>query len=917
MKISMKCAAGLEEEIYIASSSQLKLEDTWRHSPAPNAEIASEHTRSEPNTEPDDTATESESDSDDNEATKPGKVPSKRPSRTDILPRKIKRARKSPTLPVDSGTETESSDNDPFIPSTASTAISISTLNNGLEGTSNSGSSSNYDPKRMFPPPPDQAHLGPLHLYSADPAYEARVPASINRQLREYQRDGVRFFHQRWAEGRGGMLGDDMGLGKTIQVIAFLSAALGKTGDSSDMHRRRDRVRALQDEGLARVDLPRADKKWGTCLIICPKTVVGNWERELDTWSYFEYATYLGDKGTRDDVLKDFTMGRLDIVLTAFDTARTNIDLLSDLPWTMVFVDEVHRCKNPSSGITIALNKFSCRVRFGLTGTAIQNGYKELWTLLDWCAPGKVGTQNQWKLAISVPLAEGQAHRATQAQVSKARLLAERLVHRLLPVFFLRRTKALIADQMPRKFDQVVFCPLAKTQLEVYKRFLETKDVQLMTRKDEPCDCGSTKGLTRLLLPHPQRPRVPWKDLVLKYMQLFVEISNHIILICPGFKGETDEQRARRREYVKIAFPGQTIRQADLLHDDSLCGKWNVLSQLLDTWKTEGENKVLIFSKSVKILEMLDDQMRRKNFNFCYMDGKTKQEDRKKASLTRLSYLILIGIQLMIYKHSMDRAYRFGQKRDVNVYRLLGAGALEELIYARQIYKQQQMQIGYEASVQTRYFEGVQGSKTHQGELFGLKNIFKLHETALATKMTIEKANLAEINWALANMDSAPDGMIKDSLPNNERTLADFMLDESVPAPVNDNISDVLNGAGVAYSHNHQNVLMVSHVEKKITSTAIAGSRREYGEAVVTLANEGVPEKKATSMWPPRRKAAAELTPMERLEARVEALVELGLIKDRDSLADFGREFARMPDPDQRAILLDADRAAAEKIRYA
>ncbi|KAG8719992.1 hypothetical protein FRC08_001428 [Ceratobasidium sp. 394] len=267
----------------------------------------------------------------------------------------------------------------------------------------------------------------------------------------------------------------------------------------------------------------------------------------------------------------------------------------------------------------------------------------------------------------------------------------------------------------------------------------------------------------------------------------------------------------------------------------------------------------------------------------------------------------------------MDRAYRFGQKRDVNVYRLLGAGALEELIYARQIYKQQQMHIGYEASVQTRYFEGVQGSKTHQGELFGLKNIFRqvlllLHETALATKMTIEKANLAEINWALANMDSTPDGTIKESSPGGERTLADFMLDDSTRTAANDPISDILNNAGVAYTHEHQNVLMVSHVEKNITSAAIAGTRREVGEAVVTLANEGVPEKKPSPMWPPRRKAIAKMTPMDRLEARVEALIELGLIQDRDSLASFGREFARMPEPEQKALLLKADRISAQKM---
>jgi hypothetical protein len=103
----------------------------------------------------------------------------------------------------------------------------------------------------------------------------------------------------------------------------------------------------------------------------------------------------------------------------------------------------------------------------------------------------------------------------------------------------------------------------------------------------------------------------------------------------------------------------------------------------------------------------------------------------------------------------MDRAFRFGQRRDVSVYRLLGAGSVEELIYARQIYKQQQMAIGYDASIQTRwdhippepavwlifreirYFEGIQGDITKQGELFGIKNIFKLNEDKLATKLAV------------------------------------------------------------------------------------------------------------------------------------------------------------------------------------
>lgn len=87
----------------------------------------------------------------------------------------------------------------------------------------------------------------------------------------------------------------------------------------------------------------------------------------------------------------------------------------------------------------------------------------------------------------------------------------------------------------------------------------------------------------------------------------------------------------------------------------------------------------------------------------------------------------------------MDRAYRFGQTRDVSVYRLLGAGSIEELIYARQVYKQQQMAIGYNASVQTRYFSGVSGDKNRQGELFGLKNIFAYHEENWTTKMAVRR----------------------------------------------------------------------------------------------------------------------------------------------------------------------------------
>ena len=103
-------------------------------------------------------------------------------------------------------------------------------------------------------------------------------------------------------------------------------------------------------------------------------------------------------------------------VLTSFDTARGDIDLLSGLPFSVIFVDEAHRIKNPASKVTQAFHQFSCQARFGLTGTAIQNAYDELFTLLDWTNPGRVGTAREWRTKISKPLTVGQSAKATETE---------------------------------------------------------------------------------------------------------------------------------------------------------------------------------------------------------------------------------------------------------------------------------------------------------------------------------------------------------------------------------------------------------------------------------------------------------------------------------------------------------------------
>jgi DNA excision repair protein ERCC-6-like 2 len=117
-----------------------------------------------------------------------------------------------------------------------------------------------------------------------DAKHHIRVPPSLNRYLRPYQREGTQFLFQRYALGRGVILGDDMGLGKTIQVISLLSAIMRKSGTPSDLERRRKRVSQLQDsrEWQDRRKLPPPDDKWPTALIVSPSSVVNVWTREFE-----------------------------------------------------------------------------------------------------------------------------------------------------------------------------------------------------------------------------------------------------------------------------------------------------------------------------------------------------------------------------------------------------------------------------------------------------------------------------------------------------------------------------------------------------------------------------------------------------------------------------------------------------------
>ena len=681
------------------------------------------------------------------------------------------------------------------------------------------------------------------------------IPAPIAQYLKPYQIEGTEWLHERFVYQRGGILGDDMGLGKTIQVIAFLTAAFGKTGDERDSKRMRKIRRAGNDRWYPRI------------LIICPGSLIQNWKNELDRWGWWQIYLYHGGGAAKEDALSAAQNGRLEIMITTYSTYRLNEGPINDVRWDCVIADECHIIKERKAEITKSMNRVNALCRIGLSGTAIQNKYEELWTLLNWTSPGALGPIRVWKESICLPLKVGQSHDASLHQLSKARTVATKLVHNLLPRFFLRRTKALIAHQLPKKSDQVVFCPLTEIQADAYNNFCDYELVRAIRDSAEMCNCGSGKkqgyccyaeieGFGR------------WQNFVFPCLVTLQKLANHVALLVPS--GKTDRERHDKElEKLEIALPDlwkDLYRQRDNIltyANQDFCGKWKVLKRLLRLWHDNGD-KVLVFSHSVRLLRMLEMLFKTTtDYNVSYLDGRMTYEDRQKAvddyNTEPQQFVFLIstkagGVGLNITSankvvvvdpnwnpsydlQAQDRAYRIGQTRDVEVFRLVSVGTVEEIVYARQIYKQQQANIGYNASVERRYFKGVQDMKGHKGEIFGLTNLFAPQKANVVLRDIVNKTNIAETRAGveIAGLDVEasqkdeetpdPDSAREDAAISQlaEEIIGNLSVKRSrtkTTTAKRDPVQAILASAGVEYTHENTEVIGTSKIETEISSRA-------------------------------------------------------------------------------------------------
>ena len=245
------------------------------------------------------------------------------------------------------------------------------------------------------------------------------TPAGFIGQLRPYQRRGVAWLQGMGELGLGAVLADDMGLGKGIQLIAYLLSRAG-----------------------------------GPHLVVCPTSVVGNWERELNRFAPgLDVARFHGPDRPTD------LHGWQGVVVTSYGTLRRDADPLVAVDWDVVALDEAQHVKNPATAGARAVRRLRSAQTVALTGTPLENRLSELWALLDVTNKGLLGSRAAFGRRFAGPIEQRRDGRAA------ARL------RRLVAPFILRREKSdpTVVAELPPKIERTVACALTSEQAQLYR----------------------------------------------------------------------------------------------------------------------------------------------------------------------------------------------------------------------------------------------------------------------------------------------------------------------------------------------------------------------------------------------------------------------------------------------------------------
>ncbi len=453
---------------------------------------------------------------------------------------------------------------------------------------------------------------------------ESVVPVELSKDLkgtlRSYQHEGVNWL--RFLENRGlcGILADEMGLGKTLQTLAWI-----QLGRSDEDHRGKP------------------------ALIVCPTSLVENWKEEANKFTPNLKVLILHgpERGRRWK-----NVDKADLVITSYALMRRDIEKHLEYTYSIAILDEAQHIKNRATQNALSAKKLKADHRLVLTGTPIENGVTDLWSIMDFLMPGYLGHHKNFHEYYELPIVNGGPD-GEHAQLN---------LRRKLHPFLLRRLKKQVAKDLPPKIERIAPCKLTQDQHKVYTQLLEDS-------KQRIADMVEKEGFNKSRME------------ILKTLLRLRQTCNHIDLL--------------KLEGIKSKHPSAKMELF-----------FELLNEALDS-----KHRVLVFSQFTSMLGILRKEMEERSLKYCYLDGSTKDRQdvvRKfnkdhtipvflmslKAGGTGLN---LTGADMVIHfdpwwnpaveDQATDRAHRIGQKRTVYSVKLISKGTVEEKVVAMQARK--------------------------------------------------------------------------------------------------------------------------------------------------------------------------------------------------------------------------------------
>lgn len=455
-------------------------------------------------------------------------------------------------------------------------------------------------------------------LKEGKPIEPVALSPELEKNLRPYQKEGIAWMHFLRKYHFGGILADDMGLGKTAQILGFLDSIPNRNQPS---------------------------------IVVCPKTLLLTWKMEAQKFTpHLKVLVVDGLVHERQELIKGIK--DYDLIITSYSMMQRDLPhyINSGVTFFACMLDEAQYIKNARSQSAEVVKLIPAAFRLALTGTPLENGVHELWSIFDFLMPQFLGDAKRFTSKFERPIREKNDKDALDKLRAKIR------------PFLLRRIKENLLKDLPPKIEQVSYSTLTPEQVIVYSRALQEVRKEVFQTVQE-------KGFNKSRIE------------ILASLTKLRRICDHPTLVDP---------RLPRSEELsgKMALCMELVRQA-----------------------VEGNHKVLLFSQYTSMLDIIREALNAEKIDSCTIEGKTRDRQAEIDQFCKTTTPVFLlslraggtGLTLtaadtvilfdpwwnpQVERQAMDRAHRMGQTKTVNVYKLVTQGTIEEKVLELQGRKQ-------------------------------------------------------------------------------------------------------------------------------------------------------------------------------------------------------------------------------------